>query len=184
MYLFSVIELIDRYCPLLLFPKSKYFSANFKNTNKYIPARTQNRILSPSVNAEFPSKITRTKSRISGMTLTLKTLFSMSNLDASSQNISSSCSIIVAGFLKYVHPPRSSSDIPSYNLQTYGCTRLAAFPRILLLRQQNLILLSLLPLHRIAIQSTNSLQFQIQNLSAKIRNPVNFSLFLFFYKLN
>lgn len=105
MYLFIVIELIDRYCPLLLFLKSKYFSANFKNTNKYIPARIQNRILSPSVNAEFPSKIIRTKSRISGMTLTLKTLFSMSNLDASSQNISSSCSIIVAGFLKYVQPP-------------------------------------------------------------------------------
>lgn len=36
MYLFIVIELIDRYCPLLLFLKSKYFSANFKNINKSI----------------------------------------------------------------------------------------------------------------------------------------------------
>lgn len=128
MYLFSVIELIDRYCPLLLFPKSKYFSANFKNTNKYIPARTQNRILSPSVNAEFPSKITRTKSRISGMTLTLKTLFSMSNLDASSQNISSSCSIIVAGFLKYVHPPEVHQIFPATIFKHTDVLVLPLFP--------------------------------------------------------
>lgn len=128
MYLFSVIELIDRYCPLLLFPKSKYFSANFKNTNKYIPARTQNRILSPSVNAEFPSKITRTKSRISGMTLTLKTLFSMSNLDASSQNISSSCSIIVAGFLKYVHPPKVHQIFPATIFKHTDVLVLPLFP--------------------------------------------------------
>lgn len=128
MYLFSVIELIDRYCPLLLFPKSKYFSANFKNTNKYIPARTQNRILSPSVNAEFPSKITRTKSRISGMTLTLKTLFSMSNLDASSQNISSSCSIIVAGFLKYVQPSEVHQIFPATIFKHTDVLVLPLFP--------------------------------------------------------
>ena len=128
MYLFSVIELIDRYCPLLLFPKSKYFSANFKNTNKYIPARTQNRILSPSVNAEFPSKITRTKSRISGMTLTLKTLFSMSNLDASSQNISSSCSIIFAGFLKYVQPSEVHQIFPATIFKHTDVLVLPLFP--------------------------------------------------------
>ena len=128
MYLFSVIELIDRYCPLLLFPKSKYFSANFKNTNKYIPARTQNRILSPSVNAEFPSKITRTKSRISGMTLTLKTLFSMSNLDASSQNISSFCSIIVAGFLKYVQPSEVHQIFPATIFKHTDVLVLPLFP--------------------------------------------------------
>lgn len=129
MYLFSVIELIDRYCPLLLFPKSKYFSANFKNTNKYIPARIQNRILSPSVNAEFPSKIIRTKSRISGMTLPLKTLFSMSNLDASSQNISSSCSIKVAGFLKYVQPPKfiRYSQLQSSNIRMYSSCRFSPY---------------------------------------------------------